>query len=354
MRRGPKYVGLDVHRATTVASVRRENGQVIARAVLPTEERGIVGFLEGMTGPVQVAFEEGTQAQWLYDVLEARVARTVVCDRRGQRRQGNHGDFQDADRLSDDLRTGHLRPVYHGSRERATLRELSKLYRNLVQDATRTMQRIKAVYRARAIRTPGQQVYQPEHRGEWLAKLEEYGARVRAETLLLELDVLRELRPKAKAALVSEARKDPAWRVLTSIPFLGPVRVALLLATMQTAWRFRSKHNLWAYAGLAVVLHSTAEWELHDGRALRRQRPPLTRGLNRNHNPVLKGVLKGAADAATHRPGPLQDFYHELLARGLDPELARVTLTRKLAAITLRLWKTGESFDPTKLSVQAT
>ncbi len=354
MGRGPKYVGLDVHKATTVVVVKRENGQVITRGVLPTEEGALVEFVADMRGSVQVAFEEGTQAQWLYDLLRARVARVVVGDRRGQKQQGSHGDFKDAERLAEDLRTGHLRGVYHGSPERATLRELSRLYRNLVEDATRTMQRVKSLYRARAIRTPGQGVYQPEQRADWLAKLEERGARLRAQMLLRELDALRELRPQAKAALVAEARRDPAWRVLNSIPYLGPVRVALLLATLQTPWRFRTKHNLWAYAGLAVVLRSTAEWELHDGRAVRRRRPPMTRGLNRNHNHVLKGVLKGAADAATHRPGPLQDFYRHLLARGLDPELARVTLTRKLAAITLRLWKTGESFDPTKLTVQAT
>jgi hypothetical protein len=216
------------------------------------------------------------------------------------------------------------------------------------------MQRLKALYRARGIRSRGAGLYQPESRAEWLAKLEDRGARLRAEGLLRELDALRELRPPAKAALVVEARKDPAWRVLSSIPFLGPVRVALLLATLQTPWRFPTKRNLWGYAGLAVVTHSTAEWEWREGRAVRRARPALTRGLNRNHNHVLKGVLKGAADAATRRPGPFQDFYRDLLARGLDPELARVTLARKLAALTLRLWKTGESFDPTKLKVQAT
>ncbi len=354
MGRGPTYVGLDVHQATTVAEEERENGQVIARLVLPTAEGALVGFLEGLSGSVQVAFEEGTQAQWLCDLLRPRVARVVVADRRGQKRPGSHGDFKDAERLAEDLRTGHLRAVYHGSPERATLRELSRLYGNLVEDSTRTMQRLKALYRARAIRSRGPRLYQPANRAEWLAKLEDRGARLRAEALLRELDALRELRPQAKAALVAEARKDPAWRVLNSIPYLGPVRVALLLATLQTPRRFPTKRNLWGYAGLAVVTRSTAEWEWGDGGPVRRARPAMTRGLNRNHNHVLKSVLKGAADAAVHRPGPLQDFYRHLLARGLDPELARVTLTRKLASITLRLWKTGEDFDPTKLSVQAT
>jgi hypothetical protein len=42
-----------------------------------------------------------------------------------------------------------------------------------------------------------------------------------------------------------------------------------------------------------------------------------------------------------------------MLARGMKEELARVTLARKLAALTLRIWKTGERFDPSKLSTQA-
>ena len=168
-----------------------------------------------------------------------------------------------------------------------------------------------------------------------------------------ELDVLRALRPNAKAAMVAEARRDPAWAVLQTIPFFGPVRVARLLATMQTPWRFRTKRHLWGYAGLAVVTRSSADYVLVDGQPIRRRRAPLTRGLNRNHNRVLKDVFKGAASAATAQPGPLHDWYQGRLAQGMREELARVTLARKLAAIALHVWKTGERFDPTKLTEPA-
>jgi hypothetical protein len=53
---------------------------------------------------------------------------------------------------------------------------------------------------------------------------------------------------------------------LCSIPFLGPVRVAMRLAHLQTPWRFRTKRNLWAYAGLAVVTHSSADYLIEAGR----------------------------------------------------------------------------------------
>jgi transposase len=353
MKRVPKYVALDVHQATTVASVREETGRVIARTILPTEAAALIGFFRGMRGTVQVAFEEGTQAQWLHDLLVPLVTRVVVCDRHGEPRRGNKGDRLDADQLSERLRCGGLRAVYHGSAPRATLKELTRTYRFLVEDATRVMLRLKALFRARAIPARGTRVYQPRERAQWLAQLPERGARFRAEALYAELDVLRMLRPKAKAAMLAEARRDPAWPVLRAIPFLGPVRVALLLATMQTPWRFRTKRHLWAYAGLAVVTHSSADYRMERGRPVRRRRAPMTRGLNPNHNRVLKDVFKGAATAATARPGPLQDFYQGMLARGMREELARVTLTRKLAAVTLRLWKKGAHYDPTQLTRQA-
>jgi len=89
MKRTAKYVTLDVHQATTAASVREASGRLIARTLLPTEERAIVELFRGMRGAIHVAFEEGTQAQWLHELLAPRVDRVVVCDGRGERRQGN-------------------------------------------------------------------------------------------------------------------------------------------------------------------------------------------------------------------------------------------------------------------------
>ena len=353
MTRGTKYVALDVHQATTLASIRAETGQVIARTIVPTEPRAVTELFRGMRGAVHVAFEEGTQAQWLHDLLVPLVQRVVVCDRHGEKRRGNKGDRVDADQLSARLWRGELRAVYHGDAHRATLQELTRAYRNLVEDTTRVMLRLKALFRARAIPTRGTKIYQEAHRATWLAQLADRGVHFRADTLYSELHVLLALRPTAKAVMLAEARRDPAWAVLRTIPFLGPIRVALLLASLQTPWRFRTKRHLWAYAGLAVVTQSSADHELRDGRPVRRRRAPLTRGLNPNHNRVVKDVFKGAATAATARPGPLQEVYRALVTRGMREELARVTLTRKLAALTLRLWKKGERYDPAQLTQQA-
>lgn len=353
MKRTTKYVGLDVHQATTVISVREDRGRIIAHAVVPTEEAHLLEFVRGMRGTIHLAFEEGTQAQWLHDLLEPEVDQLIVCDRRGSSSHGNKADQSDADEISDLLRCNRLRAVFHGRGDRQTLKELARTYTNLVEDATRLMSRLKALYRARAIKTAGQQLYQPARRLEWLAQLTEPGVRFRAETLFTQLHTVQELRPTVKRAMVTEAQRDPRWSVLCGIPYLGPVRVAQILATMQTPWRFRTKRHLWAYAGLAVVTRTTAQYELRDARPARRQRAPLTRGLNRNHNRVLKNVFKGAATSATAREGALRTWYEARLASGMREEMARLALARKLAALTLRLWKTGEDYDATKLSMQA-
>ena len=349
-----QYLALDVHQATTVATVRKENGAIAMRATVATEARAILGLVHGLGSPLHVAFEEGTQAQWLHDLLEPHCERVVVCNLRGRSETTNKSDRIDADWLSEQLRLGALKSVYHGSPALGTLKELVRCYTNLVDDSTRVMSRVKAIYRGRAIGTSGEAVYRPSQRAAWLARLEGRGARTRAASLLAQLDVLLELRAKARAAMIAEARRQPGWKVLRSIQFFGPVRVALILAIIATPFRFRGKRQLWPYVGLAVVTRTSSEQEFVEGKLRRRKREPLTRGLNRNHNPVLKNVFKGAANAAAAKPGPLNDLYDRCVAGGVREKMAKLTLARKLAAIVLRLWKKGELWDPTKLTMQTT
>lgn len=348
-----QYLAFDVHQATIVATHRDPGGSIVMRATIPTEARAVVRLIRSAGARVHVAFEEGTQAQWLHDVVAPHAERVIVCNTRGENESGNRNDRLDADRLSERLRLGSLKSVFHGGKNLLTLKELVRNYNNLVEDSTRVMQRIKALFRARAILTPGVSVYRLSQREQWLSRLHG-GARIRAGSLLAQLDVLLELRPKAKAAMIVEARRQPGWKILRSIPFLGPIRVAQMLAIMRTPFRFRTKRNLWGYVGLAVVTRSSADQQFAGGKLRRRQKAPLTRGLNRNHNPILKAVFKGAANAATARPGPLRDFYEASLARGVRDELAKVTLARKIVSVALRLWKKGELWDPKKLTMQAT
>ena len=350
-----KYIGMDVHQATISVAVMDGNGKLLMECLLETKAATILEFVQGLRGTLSLTFEEGTSAAWLHDLLKPHVSRLVVCDPRKAAllKEGNKSDRIDARKLAELLRTNQLKPVYHGEHGIRTLKELGRSYLTVSKDVTLTMNRIKSLYRSWAIPCPGTTVYAPRHRLEWLAKIVQPGVRVRAQHLYEQLDNLQPIRQQARRELLLESHKHPAVKLLRQIPSIGPIRAALLVALLQTPHRFRSKRQLWAYSGFAVETHDSGEYRYVRGKVQRNRERITVRGLNDNHNRDLKNLFKGAAISASTRPGPLHDFYLARVAKGMRPTMARLTLARKIAAITLTMWKKGVSFDPQQLSRQA-
>ena len=350
-----KYIGLDVHQATISVAVLDHSGKVVMECILETKAATILEFFAGLRGTLSVTFEEGTSAAWLYDLLRPHVARLVVCNPRKNAllKQGNKSDRIDARKLAELLRGNSLKSVYHGETGVRTLRELARSYLTTTKDLTRVMSRLKALYRSWAIPCAGRDVYYARHRNQWLGKIQYAGVRRRAEHLYQQLDTLKQLRQQVRRELLGESRKYQVTTRLRQIPCIGPIRSALLLALIQTPHRFRTKRQLWAYSGLALETRISAEYRYIEGQLRRSKKLLSIRGLNKDHNHDLKGLFKAAAITASARPGPFRDFYQASLAKGIKPTMARLTLARKIAAITLTLWKKGEEFDAEKLKLQA-
>jgi transposase len=323
-------------------------------SVIETKALTIVQFVRGLRGDLHVTLEEGTWAAWLYDLLKPHVSQVLVCDPRknASMKEGNKSDKIDARRLAELLRLDHLSPVYHGEHGVRALKELSRSYLAISGDQARVMTRLKALYRSWGIACAGKQVYASRHRAEWLVKITEPGVRRRAEFYYQQLDALRALRQQVRRELLAESGKHKAWKLLCQIPSIGPIRAALLIAILQTPHRFRSKRQLWSFGGLGIETYSSADHRYVDGQLRPSKRPVSLRGLNRNHNHDLKNIFKGAAIIAASKPGPFQEFYDALVAKGIRPEMARLTLARKIAAIILIVWKKGVSFDAQHLKPQ--
>ena len=181
-----------------------------------------------------------------------------------------------------------------------------------------------------------------------MSKLNERGVRQRTEQLYEQLAALEPLVVAARQKMLRESRQQKASKNLQYISTLGEISVAELIGTVDTPYRFRSKLQFWTYCGLAVVRHTSSDYRFEQGELQRRRKPGPTRGLNQNYNRRLKKIFKTAALTGSHT-GPFKPYYERLVQRGLSAELAQVTLARKIAAITLNLWKKGERFDPKKL-----
>ena len=350
-----KYIGMDVHQATVSVAVMDSGGKLIMECILETKAGTIVEFIKGLHGTLSLTFEEGTCAAWLHDLLKPHVSRLVVCDPRKNAllKDGSKSDRIDARKLAELLRGNQLTPGIprrpRGTNPEGVRSQLS----DLTQDLTRVMSRIKALYRSWAIPCSGTTVYAARHRSEWLSKIPQPGVRLRAERFYQQLDLLRPLHQEARCDFVVESHRHPAVKLLRQIPFIGPIRAALLVALLQTPHRFRTKRQLWAYSGFAVETHDSGEYRYVRGKLLRNRERISVRGLSDNYNRDLKNLFKSTAISASTRPGPLRDFYVALLAKGMRPTMARLTLARKIAAITLTIWKKGVDFDAKQLDQQA-
>jgi transposase len=346
------YVGLDLHKLTIVIAVLDARGKLLFQTVIETSTEAVREFFRHLGGEIYLTFEEGNQSAWLYDVVEPLVRRVVVCNPRHNQIKGSRNDKIDASTLADRLRLNALEPVYHGEHGTRTLKHLMRAYECLVKDITRVKNRLKALYNSEAIKQRGRELYHVSKREGWIEKLPNEGQRTRAELFFRQLDELKEIKRAAQKAMVKESKRHGACRVLSQVPELGPVRIAQIMATVDTPWRFRTKRPFWKYLGLAVETHTTADHEIEAGRVRRREKQFVqTRGLNQDYNRRLKLVFKSAATRACH--GAYREYYQGLLERGMRPEMARLKVARRLAATVLAVWKSGESFDAGRILSRA-
>src|SRR3989442_2591401 len=92
------YVGMDVHRASISIVVLNGAGKLVMQSVIETGGERVRGYLKQLRGKVYVTFEEGTQANWLHEIVRPLVTEVVVCDPRQNKllHRGNKNDRWDA------------------------------------------------------------------------------------------------------------------------------------------------------------------------------------------------------------------------------------------------------------------
>lgn len=219
-----RYIGLDPHGTSCTFGVIGPSGRKLRHDVVETNGKALVSYLRGIPGKKHLCLEEGTQSAWLYEILSPHVEEIVVAGIRDSR--GQKSDALDAFQRAEELRTGTIRkPVFKAPRLYSRLRSLGRVHSMLVRDVVRVQARLKAMYRARGVGTPGKRVYGPRTREQWLRQLP-VSSRWATEKLHEEYDQLLELKREAEDELVAESRKHRISRILATAPGLGPIRVA--------------------------------------------------------------------------------------------------------------------------------
>lgn len=343
-----RYIGLDVHTQSCTMVVMGPSGRRLTSRVVETNGRALVAALQSVAGDRHVCLEEGTQSAWLSELLRPHAVEVVVT--LPVRRRGPKDDLRDAWELAEQLRVGTLKTVvYKAPQSIGGLRAAVRGYTMLTQDVVRLKNRLKALYRSRGL-VVNKSVYEAAGRDGWVRRLP-VSQRKLAEMLGAQLDVVLQARAEAERWVREEAKQWPVVKQLATAPGMGLIRTALVVSIVVTPERFRTARQFWSYCGLGVVTRSSADWVFERGKWVRAQ-TIQTRGLNRNRHPLLKAVFKGAATTVIQQLGehPLHRQYELALAAGVKPNLAKLTLARRIAAAVLVMWKRKEVYDPAKQS----
>jgi len=343
-----RYIGIDAHATSCTVAVIGPTGRKLSEHLVQTNAQALVDCIRTIPRPRHLCLEEGNLSAWLYEILRPHVDELVV-EALTVRSSGPKSDARDAVARAQDLRTGDIdKSVFKEPSRFALLRQLARSYDTLSRDVVRVQCRLKALYLSQGIHAHGQTVYNAAHRADWIQKLPA-SSQPSAMLLYAQLDAARELKRDAAKQLIAESHRYPISKLLETCPGFGPFRVALLLPVVVTPHRFRTARQFWSYSGLGIVMRSSSDWTRNGDRWVRAQ-VNKTRGLNRCFNHTLKYVFKGAATTViTKYPDqPLRRHYDRMLTAGTKPNLAKLTVARKIAATVLVMWKHQEVYDPTR------
>jgi transposase len=306
------YIGLDAHSRTCTAVVVDEKGEQKLRATFATTEANLVEFVSKIQGVKHLTFEECTLSQWLYVTLVEHVDHLLVCNPvYVAKKQGAKTDYRDALHLAQELRTGHLKGVYHDESHWIELRVLTNNYLALVDDIVRAKNRLKAVFRrAKELKNPN--------------------SRFVAESLYDQIFHLEKLKSEYREKFQKNLKKYKPVRNLTTVPGIDLIRASIITAVVCTPRRFKNKHQFWGYCML--VRHI----QISGGRIY---------GNKRVHGrKELRDVFLGAAESALRGETSLRDYYDALRDRGADHKEAKIATARKIASLCLCLLKNNDTF----------
>lgn len=341
-----RYIGIDAHSESCTVAVMGPSGKRIRQQVVDTNAKVLIDFLKGIAGNLYVCIEEGQLAEWLVEALSPHAKEISVVQPAEHR--GRKSDADDAWSLAERIRVrGNGTYVFKPTSQYRSLREAVRAYGVAVKEQTRAKNRFRSLLRSRAVSNVNASIYEPERRGEWLRKLPP-AYRRRAEWLAQQVDSTTASYEVAESWLKAEAKGCPEVQRLKSVPGLGDVRAAQVVALVVAPHRFRKTRQFWSYVGLGIVTRASSEWTRKDGAWHREWGNVQTRGLNLNHQPLLKAVFKGAATTVLTTHNSLSEHFERLVASGTPPHLARLTIARRIAAATLAIWKKKEDYDPSK------
>lgn len=334
------YLAMDVHANNCVLGEMGYAGTFRGNQVFPTSEQNIIEALKGVKAKEKyLTLEESNLAYWVAQVSSPYVTDVIPCDPKENAliyRSSVKKDKVDTKKLCRLLRLGELKRVYHPeSDDRALFKASAQHYIDFRDQQIALKQKIKAMYRHwGVIDVSGEAVYSAEKRHDYLSQVTHLNIRNQLNRLYSIMDSTESMQQKAKKSMISLGRKYPEIKEFKKIPGIGDISAHIFDAFIQTPDRFASRRKLWRYCRLGVTDRSS------DGKPLGYKR------LDRSGISEIKASIYQAWMSALKGDNEVKQFYLNSLQRTHSRVHARLNTQRKIIAVMLRLWKSGEAYKP--------
>jgi len=329
-----KYIGMDAHMSTCTFCVLDEGGRELDNTTISTNGRRIISYLRGIKGSKSLAFEECELSNWLYEILKDEVKELIVCNPAANKEyKRKKTDKFDAREIAKLLRGNFLTPVFHDGSKRERFRGLMSGYQDLVDDNVRLKNRYKSLFRRSGIDVKGEGIYKDRNS---LKRLERPDFRFIGIQLHYLLERMDEGLTIYQQQIERSERHFKEVRNLMSIPGIGPIQAAKIVSQVISPGRFPNKYKYFAYCGL--VRHKKESGG-------RRYGSEKIWG-----NRTLKCVYKMAGHQALRGTSALRKYYDHLRSKGASDDNAYNAVCRKIAAISLSLWRNNTRYDDSIIS----
>ncbi len=323
------HVGIDLHRATVVLAAVNDSGQATEpRRIDCQDTAGILEAL-GRLKPFRAVIEATGTYRWFYDLLAPHgtvlVAHPLRLRAMVQRRSKT--DKLDSLLLANLLRIDQIPLSYVPPESYQRLREITRFRVRLSRGLTEVKVGLRALlarhnrlapYRVpfgpRGVRWFQGQAFGPvddDVRDELLGRLAHYRKQVAG--IDAKLEGLRVDFPQVEALL--------------DLRGIGLYSALVIVAELGEVGRFRSAHQVGAYAGLTARVRQSGGHCRHGS-------------ITREGSPWLRWILTEAAMMVVKEDARLRNFYERVRKRS-NAKVARVAVARKLAEICwkrLRRW----------------
>lgn len=320
------HVGMDLHTKTMYLRAYTDAGELLpGRKVYCNDLRPLWEYLDQFGDePVRVVFEAVGNARWMYRLLSDRpnlepVAVTphkvkIVCETVAKT------DKIDAEKLAWLSKVDALPRAWMPDERIEALRELVRHRARLVQGRTRAKNEINGLLVRCGLTRPYDDIFGTLGR-RWLAAVEfKPPMRLQLENWLESIDWIEPKIVALEGRIRRMLQRDPQWaqdlEVLDSLPGLGLVSIATILAELGDYRRFRSRSEVAAYAGLVP-------------RSKRSDKTKRYGKLSKQGSPELRRVLTQVAQGVARRV-PRYGQLYERIAREKHTHIAKSAVARRL------------------------